>query len=364
MTLTPMYLLKTPGNHTIEISQDQLRSLLGEIEAELHRSQVYRRVLATLHKMLGSSAEQAKILVKAVSREAIALAFQQFAQQRQQVTDVSQQTEVTNVSPKLEPENTNELLQCLTSVKLHPKPAAVNTSEDSLSSQTKLVANKLTNSVISPEKKSPTAIQIRGLNLKKKSSHTKLTKQIAAERRLETIRHIGQQLQQARESKGMSLSQLKIYTHIPINQMEALENGNLELLPEDAVVRGFIRIMANALGLNGSALAASLPAPDTVKSVLPSWYQSKNSTGSLVLDINPISLYLGYATLVAGAVSGLSLMSQQANSDQTRQTDPDIQPSSSLSQSAEKTKATVKPGIKSSNTGIVVGPDISPPEAL
>jgi len=262
-----MYLLKTPGNHTIEISQDQLRSVLGEIEAELHRSQVYRRVLATLNKMLGSSAEQAKILVKAVSREAIALAFQQFAQQHQEVADISQQTEVTNVAPKLEPENNQELLQCLTSVKLQPQQAATNISENSLPSQTTVVANKLPNSVISPKQKSPTTTQTRGLNLNKKSS-------------------------------------------------------------------------------------------------LPSNYRSKNPSTSLTLDIHPVPLYLGYATLVAGAVGGLSLMSQQANSDQTHRTNVDIQPSSSLSQSDQNTKTTVKPGIKSSNGGIVVGPDISPPEAF
>lgn len=53
--------------------------------------------------------------------------------------------------------------------------------------------------------------------------------------------------------------------------MEAIENGNWELLPEDVFVRGFIRLMGNALGFNGTALAASLPAPEPTKSVLPSW---------------------------------------------------------------------------------------------
>ncbi|AFY31222.1 RodZ family helix-turn-helix domain-containing protein [Calothrix sp. PCC 7507] len=363
MTTTPMYLLKTPGNHTIEISQDQLRSLLGEIEAELHRSKVYRRVLATLQKMLGSSAEQAKILVKAVSREAIGLAFQQFSQQHEQVAAVSQQIGVASVAPKVAQE-TNELSQCLTSVKLQSKKTNINTSEDSLPSENKVVANKAQNPVISPEQKSPEARRMRWLNVHKKSSHTKLTEQITVEQHLEIIRQIGQQLKKARESKGMSLSQLKTYTHIPIHHMEALENGNLELLPEDVFVRGFIRIMGNTLGLNGTALAASLPASDTVKSVLPSWCKSKNTPTGIGWDIRPVHLYLGYATLVAGAVGGLSFMSQQANSDQTHRSDAEIQPASSRSQSAQKTETTVKPGLKSSNAGIVVGSDISPPEAF
>ncbi len=362
MTTTPMYLLRTPGNHPIEISQDQLRSLLGEIESELHRSKVYRRVLANLQKMLGSSAEQAKILVKAVSREAIGLAFQKFSHQCEPVvTEVNQATNVASVAPKVEQE-TNELSQCLTSVKLQSKKANINTNEDRLSLEKKVVVNKSPNPVISPEQKSPEARQMRWLNVNKKSSHTKLTEQITAEQQLENIRQIGQQLKKARESKGMTLSQLKIYTHIPIHHMEALENGKLELLPEDVFVRGFIRIMGNKLGLNGAVLAASLPVSDTAKSVLPSWSKSKNTSTAVGWDIRPVHLYLGYATLVAGAVGGLSFMSQQANSNQTNRSDAEIQ--SSSSPSAQKTETTVKPGLKSSNAGILVGPDISPPEVF
>ncbi|PLZ31854.1 hypothetical protein CBP10_10835, partial [Fischerella thermalis WC558] len=77
MVTTPVYFLQILGNPSIEISQDELRSLLGEIEAELHNSQVYRRALATIQKLLGDSAEQGKMLLKAVGREAIGLAFRQ-----------------------------------------------------------------------------------------------------------------------------------------------------------------------------------------------------------------------------------------------------------------------------------------------
>ncbi|WP_017651385.1 hypothetical protein [Fortiea contorta] len=250
MTATPMYLLKAPGNHTIEISQEQVRSLLSEIEADLHRSQVYRRVLTTLQKMLGSSDEQAKILLKAVSREAIGLAFQQFAQQ--QVADTTQPTNV-------EAEHINELSQCLTSVKLNSQKTTINTN------------------IINPEQK-PSAIKPRKqLNSNQKSTNNNKT---------------------------------------------------------------------------------------SVKSISPASHQLKNTTAGITLDIQPIHLYLGYATLVAGAVGGLSFLSQQAKSDQTHRPDVDIQPSSSLFQLDHKAQTTVKPGLKSSNNGIVVSPGISPPEAL
>ncbi|MFN6568756.1 helix-turn-helix domain-containing protein [Dendronalium sp. ChiSLP03b] len=360
MTITSTYLLKIAENHTIEISQDELRSLLGEIEAELHRSTVYRRAVARLQKLLGSSSEQAKILFKAVGREAIGLAFQQFAQ-HQQVADIHQHSDVaTNV----EQENTSDLSSCIASVKLHSLKNSANTSNESVALPPQVATNTTTHPAKNSENSTPVATVMKWLKPNKKPSKTEIAKQIAAEQRLEQLRQIAQQLKQARESQNLSLSQLNIYTHIPIHQMEAVENCSAELLAEDVIVRGFIRLMGNALGLNGTILAASLPAPDTVKSVLPSWSESKNISGKLAVDIRPMHLYVGYTALVAGAVGGLSLLSQQANADRALNPDSVIPPSSSLSQSSQKSEPTAKPGLKSSHIGVSVGTDIAPPEVL
>lgn len=124
MTTTPVYLLTIPGNSSIQISQDDLRSLLGQIETKLHRSQVYRNALATLQNLLGSSSEQAKVLFKAISREAIALSFQQFATQEPKVTD-NQQNLTADVSPSTEIEN-GDLSQCLSTVKLNTNNPETN----------------------------------------------------------------------------------------------------------------------------------------------------------------------------------------------------------------------------------------------
>ncbi|MCM0589683.1 MAG: helix-turn-helix domain-containing protein [Gloeotrichia echinulata DVL01] len=362
MTMTPVYLLKTPGNTTIEISQDELRSLLGKIEADLHRSKVYCRAMATLQNLLGSSAEQVKSLLKSVSREAIGLAFQEFIQQHQLSADISQQTDNTTVSPTVEQDNSQDLAQCLTNVKLHPKSALTNTSEGNLDSESKRVTNRAVNSATISKYRVSETTGLKWLNQNQKSAKIQQAKQQEAEQRLQSLCQIGQQLRQARESQSLSLKQLQVYTHMPIYQMEALENGKLELLPEDVFVRGFIRLMGNALGLDGIALAASLPAVDTAKSVLPSWYRSKNTVG-LGWGIQPIHLYLGYTALVAGAVGGLSLMSQQANSE-VLHPDVEITPPASVSQSAQKPETIAKPGLKSTSYGVIVGPDISPPEAL
>ncbi|MFS0520246.1 hypothetical protein ACEYW6_37000, partial [Nostoc sp. UIC 10607] len=89
MVTTPVYYLQFLDNPNIEISQDELRSLLREIEVQLHRSGVYRRALAIVQKLIGEQTDQAQDLLKAVGREAIGLAFQQFAQQSQKVETVT-----------------------------------------------------------------------------------------------------------------------------------------------------------------------------------------------------------------------------------------------------------------------------------
>jgi cytoskeleton protein RodZ len=358
MTTTPVYLLTIPGNSSIQISQDELRSLLGQIETKLHRSKVYRNALATLQNLLGSSSEQAKVLFKAISREAIALSFQQFTTQEQKVTD-NQQKLTADVSPSAESE-IGDLSQCLSSVELNTN----NTEKNTVRSQSVPLAKPLAEKV-SPSKvatstgdKTPT----KWLKRTKKPSKAEIAKQLAAEQRIETLRQIGQQLRQARESQGLTLSQLNVYTHVPIYRMEAVENANVELLPEDVYLRGFIRVMGNALGLNGTTLSAGLAAPEITKAILPISSKLKNSSPGLGLDIRPVHLYVGYTALVAGAVGGLSLMSQQANAD--RVMIPDEVTPSAASQASERMESTATPGLRSSSSGVSVGPDIAPPEAL
>ncbi|MDZ7956548.1 MAG: helix-turn-helix domain-containing protein [Aulosira sp. DedQUE10] len=362
MNTTSVYLLTIPGNPPIEIPRDELRSLLAEIEAQLHRSKVYRSALGTLQQMLGSSAEQAKGLFKAVSREAIALAFQQFAIHHQEVTNISLQTDVTGVSPSVEPEDSSNSSQPLTSVKSHAQESVKNTSVDNLPSQVDTKADL----AIKPESKFTTTVWKKWLNHHQKPSITQQKQQTVTEEYAINLRQIGQQFQEVRESKGWSLIQLKEHTHIPIYHLDALENGNVGLLPEEIFVRGFIRVIGNALGLNGTALAASLPKPEiaTSQAALPSWCQAQKATGGLGLEIRPMHLYVGYTALVAGAVGGLSLVSSQVNSEKTLHVDVDSQPASSLPKSTEKREATAKPGLKSGSTRVIVGPDISPPEAL
>ncbi|MCP6760558.1 MAG: helix-turn-helix domain-containing protein [Fischerella sp. CENA71] len=367
MVTTPVYFSQILENPTIEISQDELRSLLGEIEAELHNSLVYRRALATIQKLLGDSADQGKMLIKAVAKEVIDLAFQQLVQKYQQVENplekftVNQaQVETTDFTQKTQQDNYNNLSECLTDVKFHTFEHKENTKIENITSQHQLLTHAANNEKI-------TVVKTPLEWLKNKTvSQIEVTKQSTEQQRTESLRQIGEQLRQTRESRGLSLEQLCVYTYISVHQMEAIENGNWQLLPEDVFVRGFIRTMANVLGLNGTALVASLPAPETTKSVLPSWGESKKTSKQVGFEIRPMHLYVGYTALVAGAVSGLSYISQQGETSRLVNQNP-VTPaptSSSVSGSLKHNQSKIIPGIKSSDAGVTVGPDISPPEAL
>ncbi len=359
MVMTSMYSLSVPGQSTIEISQDELRSLLSEIETELHNSKVYRRAIATVQKLLGPSSDQAKLLFKAIGREAIGVAFRQLSLHSQTVTNTTPELEEVEEEIEIEitsepPSSNFDLSKCLTTVPASNATDIVK-QEASFSKETVITSTATANPQNSSKKSNP-------LNWLKsgKPKQAEIAKQARVEQRLEKFREIGQQLKKGREARGLCMNDLQMYTHIPVRQMEAVERGDMESLPAEVYVRGFIRVMGNALGFNGTAIAASLPSSETQESLVPSLFQS-NKTPKLGLDISPIHLYVGYTALVAGAVGGLSLVSE---TKAEKPVDNQVTPASQVSESSKHKEISAKPGIKSSNAGITIGSDIAPPEAL
>ncbi len=81
MALKPEAYFGVTDHPTIEISQESFRSVLGQIESELLCSDTYSHALASLQTMLGEAASAAEILIRAVSREAVKLAFDRFPKQ-------------------------------------------------------------------------------------------------------------------------------------------------------------------------------------------------------------------------------------------------------------------------------------------
>jgi cytoskeleton protein RodZ len=92
MALKPEAYFGVTDHATIEISQESFRSVLGQIEAELLCSDTYSQALASLQTMLGEAASAAEILIRAVSREAVKLAFDRFGKPNKTEMQVAQET--------------------------------------------------------------------------------------------------------------------------------------------------------------------------------------------------------------------------------------------------------------------------------
>ena len=362
MALQSAYGIGITESPTIEISQEVLRSILSRIEAELYSSEVYNRSLAGLQTILGEAAGNAQIMVKAVGREAIRLAFQQFAKTYKVVPVAS--TEISNNQQEQQLSSpssvfTEELSSCqvetlldsnkLTTPTDNQQPTT-NNEPNNLPANSEQAAPPLSSSSIDPVFPKPT----------KKLSKAELAAQMAAQEREERLRQIGQELRQARHARSLTMRQLHNLTLVPPHHIQALEIGRLDQLPEDIYVRGFIRRMGEALGLDGAAMAASLPAPDPVKTVVPSWYRP---TSASVFQLSTLHLYVGYAALVAGAVGGLAVTSNQSQSSATVDPLPDVPSNPSVSESQQIAKP-AKPGLKLGKKGVAVGNDIAPPEAI
>ncbi|WP_421656564.1 RodZ domain-containing protein [Leptothermofonsia sp. ETS-13] len=76
---------------------------------------------------------------------------------------------------------------------------------------------------------------------------------------IEKLKQISDYLHNERERQAISLEEVAVKTFIPLRLLQALEQGQVERLPEPVFVQGFIRRYADALGLDGMALAKTFP---------------------------------------------------------------------------------------------------------
>ncbi|WGV27504.1 helix-turn-helix domain-containing protein [Halotia branconii] len=124
------------------------------------------------------------------------------------------------------------------------------------------------------------------------------------EAQTEQLKEISQYLVQVRQEKSIRIEEVAAKTHIQKNCLQALETGHFEELPEPIYVQGFIRRYADALGLDGTALANSFTI-----NVSPTYTDTKtNPNNSQNLDKRSkirIPLFIPYALLLITAAIGL-----------------------------------------------------------
>ena len=300
------YCVSVPGGNA-EVSLNGLRAILGQVEAELYQSEIYGQMLSSLKALPDELNRQMQCMVRAVSREAIRLSLRKMVRKKPAGIEQPNQDVAT---PTLAIVPSKPLQQS-------PQPLAHNAEQETTADDRTLTptdavlpgALPVVQAAPSPRERvilyppTPSHITKRLTNPQKKLSKRELAQKAALEARETCLQALGQTIRQVRQEKSWSPYHLHIKTQIPMHQLEALETGCIERLPEDIYLRGFIRQAGNALGLDGNQMAASLPAIDSATTVLPSWQQPKARAG---LHLNSMHVYLGYAALMAGGIAWVS----------------------------------------------------------
>lgn len=123
----------------------------------------------------------------------------------------------------------------------------------------------------------------------------------------EKLAEIGTKLKRIREEKGLSLEQISAKTMIQVRALQAIENAQVELLPEPVYTQGFIRRFAEALDLDGAQLASALPIHPPRPLGQPEHRKDFYSP-----QLRPVHLYLVYLALIVAAVTGLSYLNRRS----------------------------------------------------
>jgi cytoskeletal protein RodZ len=118
---------------------------------------------------------------------------------------------------------------------------------------------------------------------------------------VERLCEIGAYLRQVRERYGLSLDEVATQTMIQARLLRAIEEGSLEKLPEPVYIQGFIKLYADALGLDGNECADAFPTEKQMRVAQASTWKD-----SPAAQLRPLHLYLAYIALIMASVSLLS----------------------------------------------------------
>jgi len=105
---------------------------------------------------------------------------------------------------------------------------------------------------------------------------------------------VGKKLSSARTAQSLSLEQASQATHIRVHYLEALEQGELDLIPSQAQASGFLRSYASFLGLDPDQIALASQEVDEPSSPVeepargqtrPSKFEDVDSVEAIHIDI-------------------------------------------------------------------------------
>lgn len=117
---------------------------------------------------------------------------------------------------------------------------------------------------------------------------------------IEKLKEIGTSLRQKRLERSMSLEQIAASTHIRLALLRALEEGQVDQLPELIYIQGFIRRYGQMLQVDGDALAKTLSQqsdePPTDESVTPDSMPKTPPQAVLTRSVQPRRLIQSRST--------------------------------------------------------------------
>jgi cytoskeletal protein RodZ len=179
--------------------------------------------------------------------------------------------------------------------------------------------------------------------LRKKNNHQPSLS--LEQQRAEKLAEMGAQLWALRQEQGLSLEQVVALTRIPRRLLQAIEEGNLNDLPEPVYIQGLIRQFADALGLNGVEFSGTFPISSAQLNP-----QGMGGNTSPLDQLRPIHLYFLYILLIVCSVNGLSQLLNNAV----------LQASNNQNQLYPKQKSIVKPELAQAKDSPKVEPVIDP----
>ncbi|MEG4325147.1 RodZ domain-containing protein [Microcoleus sp. herbarium5] len=113
------------------------------------------------------------------------------------------------------------------------------------------------------------------------------------------LAEIGTKLRQYREQQSICLDKVAVVTMIRRNLLQAIEDGQLDQLPEPVYTQGLIKRYAEAMGLDGNQFAEFFPIEPPPRSRTKlSWQDAP--------QLRPMHLYLFYTFLIICSVNVLS----------------------------------------------------------
>lgn len=131
----------------------------------------------------------------------------------------------------------------------------------------------------------------------------------AHQEQAERLVELGMRLAQLRQQQKISIEEVAGRTRIQPRLLRAIEQGDLEVLPEPVYIHSFLRQYADALGLNGVEFASEFPTRFGLPELRKPW---RSLPGA---QLRPVHLYLLYMFLIVSAVNGLSYFLNRASSE-------------------------------------------------